>query len=253
LVPLDPRKEKQRLLVLVGIGLLLLLLGIGTGLVISEGWGAFWQSHNATVESLQQQLTDTRQQLAVYRTDKTIANEAQDKVQQQYKELRDQLAELQEAVIFYKNIMDPADRDQGLHIEHLTVHARGDNHYDFNLVLIQVGNNKWRPSLTGNVTWQLIGTQNGKPVTLAQQVFLGDDSETQFNFRYFQELKGSLVLPKGVVPDKIIIGAASEGQHAYQVQHTFKWANVENNMPGTALPGKNLSEKFLSEKDNAGS
>lgn len=230
LVPVDTRRDHRRRLLLIGGACLLLLIGLGIGLALGAGSPALWHEGQADkIDALETQVTDLRQQLAVFRTDKTINSEAQDKVQQQLKEQRDQLAELQEAVTFYKSIMDPADRDQGLHIEHLLLQPKGAHRYAFKLVLSQVGNNKFRPYLTGNVSWQLVGTQNGKPVTLAQQVFVTDGSENDFRFRYFQELNGSLTLPADVVPQKVIINAVSDGQRAYQAQHTFNWASVEHN------------------------
>lgn len=229
LVPVDARRDQQRRLLFAGAGLLLLIVGLGIGLALGAGSPALWHAgQQDKIAALETQSTDLRQQLAVFRTDKTINSEAQDKVQQQLKEQRDQLAELQEAVSFYKSIMDPADRDQGLHIEHLQLQPKGQHRYAFRLVLSQVGNNKFRPYLSGNVSWQLVGTQNGKPVTLSQQVFVTDDSENDFRFRYFQELNGSLTLPADVVPQKLVISAVSDGQRAYQAQHTFNWTSVEH-------------------------
>lgn len=230
LVPVDPRVDRKRRRLLVGGACLLLVIGFGVGVAAGNS-SSFWHAaQRDRIKSLNQELEGMRQQLAVYRTDKSITSEAQDKVQQQLKEQRDQLAELQEAVTFYKNVMDPANRKEGLHIEHLQVAAKGARRYTYRLVLSQVGNNQFRPLLSGNVSWQLTGTRQGEPVTLAQQVFLNDGSDNRFSFRYFQELNGGMTLPEGVVPQKIIISAATaDGQRNYQAQHTFNWTSVEQN------------------------
>lgn len=233
LVPVDPRAQRRRLWIIAGIGAALLLGSFAIG-VVAGGSPAFWHAEQRDrIKALQRDLEDMRQQLAVYRTDKSISSEAQDKVQQQLKEQRDQLAELQEAVAFYKSVMAPGDREQGLHIEHLQLTRKNPQGYAFRLVLSQVGNNPNRPTLSGSVSLQLTGTREGEPVTLSQQVFVNDDSDTSFRFRYFQELSGNITLPDGVVPQKLVVSASTDGQRTYQTQHTFNWTSVEKNNAGT--------------------
>lgn len=237
LVPVDTATDRRRLRRLVWCSLLLLLIGAGLG---AMGYRSFVVRTDASqqqglLDAKQQEIDALRKQLVVYRTDQAIDGKARVKVKQQYRELQDQLAELRQAVGFYKKLMAPGERKQGLYVEQLSLQPQGKgepHHYRFLLVLTQVGNNKWRPYLKGRVSWKLQGLKDGKSVTLEQGKFLASSSDTQFSFRYFQELRGELTLPAGVTPKKLIIRAVSKGQRNYRVEHTYKWTSVERHKNG---------------------
>lgn len=239
LVPVDRAADRRRRWWLVGISLLLLLIGVASG---AAGYRLLVLNIDASqqqslLDAKQQEVDALRKQLVVYQTDQAIDGKARTKVRQQYRELQDQLAELRQAVGFYKNLMAPGSRKQGLYVEQLSLHPQGKakaNRYRFLLVLTQVGNNKWRPYLKGEVSWQLQGVKSGKPVTVDQGKFLAKDSDSRFSFRYFQELRGELTLPAGVTPQQLIITAESKGQRHYRVEHTYKWTSVEQHKNGTS-------------------
>lgn len=229
LVAVDP-VTRQRHVIVLAIALLV-LLALAATLGYRAGTKAVPSNEKqlaATIAQLHTQQDALKRQLSVYQTDEDIANEASDSFRADYKELRNQLSELSEAVSFYKGIMDPADRSEGLHIEHLSITpGNAARQYHFKLILTQVGNNKWRSLLKGEVHWQLTGHQNGKPLTLSETVFVNQNSAKQFSFRYFQELTGSLTLPAGVEPDSLIVTAEARGAKKYLAEHTFKWTKVE--------------------------
>lgn len=235
LVPVDKQAERRRLLWLLLLGAALLLAGLVIGFFCGQSGSSNQPSpvEQQHVASLQQKVDQLHQQLALYETSSTISSEAKGQLQDTFRQLHSKIGELKKALVFYKNIMAPANRQEGLHIEHLQVTSEGDHRYRFMLVLTQIGNNKWRPYLTGNVSWQIIGTQNGEPATLAQSVFVNSSSDTHFGFHYFQELRGTLTLPANFQPEKVVIHAASKKQRPYQRQHTFLWAKLEQMHDGT--------------------
>lgn len=224
LVARDPRRERIKHLSLALAALVILLIGLGLGVSLEK-----INSSKSDSPATQADVAKLRQRLAILQTDKAISSHAQDKVQQKFKELRDQLAELKKAVSFYKGIMAPGSQQEGLHIEKLSIHHTDEGQYRFSLILAQLGNNRWRPYLKGKVSWQLIGTQDGKPVTLGGSVFVTDGSDNSFRFRYFQELSGTLQVPADITPKKVIISAVSNSQRDYRAQHTYQWTQLEHN------------------------
>jgi hypothetical protein len=136
---------------------------------------------------LQAELDTARSQLAVFRADSELTLEAREEVRQEIKALQDQVAELEEAVLFYKNVMAPGGSEGGLQIEKMTLQHNSDTgEYLYRVVLVQSGDN--RGYLSGDISLQLRGEKNGKAFIVAGSDWLEEGSETQFRFRYFQEL-----------------------------------------------------------------
>lgn len=233
LVPVSARSARRRLLAYAAGLAILFLLGLCTGYYLSSPLANSTPSAQTQVSKLQLKLEEAEQELAVYRADKAISHKASNKVREQYRAMQGQLAELNKAVNFYKSVMDPADRKTGLHVQLLSLQSQNNQHFNYRLVLTQVGNNKWRPSLTGKVQWQIDGTQDGQSTTLSDSVFIDANSTNRFSFRYFQELTGSLTLPAGFKPTNITVTAISKGKRAYQAQQSFQWNQVEHNSGNT--------------------
>ncbi len=229
LVPVDPKGERRRFWFKIEVLVIVLALGFVAGLFV--GPTLLNQSSDAAeqkIAELQQKLADSQRQLTVYHTNKTITHAARNELKSGYQALQSQIDELQKAVAFYKNIMAPGARKQGLHIEKLSLQPSASDTLNYRLVLTQVGNNKWRPYLKGKVSWQLIGTKDGKPVTLGQQVFVNSADDSDFHFRYFQALTGEIDVPEGVTPKSVIVSATSTGNRKYHVKKTFNWNKLEN-------------------------
>lgn len=180
------------------------------------------------VRSLQSSLQAARDDLALQRTDSEVSQQAQEKVRAEIKDLRDQLAELDEAVSFYKNVMAPGSGENGLRIEKLDIAStKTPGVYGFRLVLTQVGDN--RGYLSGNVTLTVNGRKGEQAVRLNGTQVLADGAETRFRFRYFQELTGRITIPDGVEPDQLTIEALSTGRRQEKVERNFIWKVQERN------------------------
>ena len=159
--------------------------------------------------------------IALYRTDTEVTREARETLRQEIKSLRDQAAELEEAVVFYKSVMAPG-ASEGLQIEKMVLQPDDDNGvFRYRLVLVQAGDN--RNYLSGDINLTLRGTRDGEPFSLTGTDWLDDSSETRFRFRYFQELNGRFEVPEGVELEAIDVEAESGGRNRYQTQKTVKW------------------------------
>lgn len=182
----------------------------------------------ARVAELDQLLRQAREDLALHRTGNEVSLQAQEQVRGELKELRDQLAELEEAVAFYKSVMAPGSGEAGLRVEKLDVAATTTpGVYGFRLVLTQVGDN--RSYMSGNITLTLSGRRDQQQVRLNGSEVLADGAETRFRFRYFQELTGRLTVPDDVEPDQIIIEAMTTGRRAEKIEKNFIWQVQERN------------------------
>ncbi|EUC67987.1 hypothetical protein Y017_06500 [Alcanivorax sp. 97CO-5] len=226
LMPVSPsqQKKRRRFLVLVALfaGVLLFLIGgwLGAGGVMDASDSNRRLRGEAKI--LQAELDTARSQLAVFRADSELTLEAREEVRQEIKALQDQVAELEEAVLFYKNVMAPGGSEGGLQIEKMTLQHNSDTgEYLYRVVLVQSGDN--RGYLSGDISLQLRGEKNGKAFIVAGSDWLEEGSETQFRFRYFQELNGRFKVPEGVAVQALDVDAESGGMSRYETQKTIKW------------------------------
>lgn len=179
------------------------------------------------VEELEQKLRTTRDQLALQRTSTRMAEQAQGQVRGEIRTLRDQVAELEEAVAFYKNVMAPGSGEKALSIEQLDLAETDETRrYDFRLVLTQPGDN--RAFLDGQVQIRVTGQRDDEEVTLDNNDVLGSGSETGFRFRYFQELTGRLELPEGFEPERVTVKAVATGRREARAEREFNWTLEES-------------------------
>lgn len=232
LIPVDPVR-RRRVRVYAGLGLVLALLVAFFGGEIRGRQGELNAEQERDelvqeVKQLRRELQTARDELALQRTSTEMAEQAQTQVRQQIKSLRDQVAELEEAVSFYKNVMAPGSRDEGLHIEKFDL-AETDEPglYRYKLVLTQVGDN--RAYLSGQVQLKLAATRGEEAVAVGHSDLLAEGSETSFRFRYFQELGGRLRLPEGVAPGRLTVEAVATGRRRDRAEKEFNWRLQESN------------------------
>jgi len=232
LVPVDRRARRRARVYTALLMVLLPVLAFFGGEIFAHYSRQAEQNRSAAlqqqVKTLQGDLQAARDELAMQRADTQVTSQAQEQVRVEIKDLRDQIAELEEAVAFYKSVMAPGSGENGLKIEKLDVATTTTpNVYSFRLVLTQVGDN--RGYLSGNVSLNVSGRRGEEAVRLNGSEVLADGAETRFKFRYFQELSGRLTLPDGFEPDQLLIEAVSTGRRQEKVERSFIWQVQERN------------------------
>ncbi len=140
-------------------------------------------------------------------------------------DLRTQIATLQEEVAFYKGIMAPSTRKYDLRIQKAGVEKTlADRRYRYKVVITQVGTNQ--TYISGLAAINIVGVLNGKQKTYGLRDLSDDvqDYGIKFKFRYFQEMAGELVLPKGFIAESLEVVLQSKGSKAKKVTQSFPWS-----------------------------
>lgn len=191
----------------------------------SDGWATNIEQQRlkSKVRQLETALREARDELVMHRTGSEVSYQAQEQVRQELRALRDQIAELEEAAAFYKNVMSPGSGEQGLRIERFELSAtETPGVFSYRLVLTQVGDNS--NFVAGEVSMTLDGQQDGDRITVSGNDLISqDDSTTRFRFRYFQELSGRLELPGEVLPRNITVEAVASGRGGQRTERQFGW------------------------------
>jgi len=140
-------------------------------------------------------------------------------------------ANLREEVTFYKGLMSPSSVANGLQIPEIElVELDVPGQFRYRLLMTQVALR--RSYIAGEVRIDVIGQYRGDNpnggVSQDQVVLsLTDLAQLKayplkFRFRYFQDLAGSLTLPEGFEPERLLVTANEAGKTAHQV--TFTWS-----------------------------
>jgi hypothetical protein len=138
--------------------------------------------------------------------------------------LREQISQLEEDVLFYKQIVSPGNEETGLVIGQLDLllGATGTE-IRYKLELKQQGSNDG--VVNGHVNVNVLGLQNGQEVSIPLRSLSDSisDLDIKLQFRYFQNIEGELSLPDGFEPQKVQILAVADGANAKTVQKSFGW------------------------------
>lgn len=227
LMPVSPSRRRRARWLAVLTGLILLPLCVA---------GGYWLGQTGTVDNshlnrqlhkqladTRQQLSDSRQNLQVYKAEVQVGEQARNKLREQIRDLNGQIAELKEAVAFYKNVMSPdSGKDAPLTVQKFEISpANGARRYSYRLILAQPGNN--RGYLSGRVHLEIKGSRGGKPVILNADHLLDGNSDLRFHFRYFQDLTGTFTVPEGVKPSSLEMVARTTGRRRAEVDKRITW------------------------------
>lgn len=220
----------QRFLVLMVVAVSCLVLGYYLGIrdeiaIIQER-----SDLKQNQQELQQQLLDVQGKAAIHKHGSELERQASERVRQENILLQNRVSDLEEAVSFYKSIMAPQKGSKGLNVERMEIAGTYQpGRFKYKLVLTQVADN--RAYVSGKVKLNLLGIQEGKK----QSIAFGDISNdieskgANFKFRYFQDVKGEIVIPEDFLPEQVEVIAESTGRKSTRLEKRFDW-NVQEVM-----------------------
>ncbi len=171
---------------------------------------------NSQMSFLQQELINTEQASAVDR-------QALEEVQDTILNFRETIAQLEEDVLYYKQIMSPENNDTGLMIGQLDLVNMNDaGRVRYRLELRQVGNND--NIISGYANVNILGSQDRQEISMPLRSVAVDENQLdiRLQFRYFQNIQGELLLPERFEPLGVQIIAVDEGNDE-TVQKSFAW------------------------------
>lgn len=224
---------KTRVFILLG----LLAIGVGGWSLFDYGrYQAGYDSHESDLErlrlvaladELQEQIGVLREQKAQLERAAQIERKAYNELDTNLKVLEGEILELKEELAFYRGIVSPRDASRGLRLQRFSFEPNGLRSYHYTVVLTQVLKND---SLArGRVKLFIEGLQ-GNELKMLDLASLSENSvkELDYRFKYFQNLEGDLVLPKGFKPMRATAQILPGGRQADMIEKTIDWPTEEN-------------------------
>lgn len=142
-------------------------------------------------------------------------------------ELQAQVARQTEELAFYRAVVAEGAPAIGVRVGTVRVSAaKPADHYLVHVSLVRAG--KTDGMTTGSVSLTVDGlSAAGKPATLdSQALAAGGDADVSYEFRYFEDLEQTMVLPAGFRPEHVTVRVSSSRKDVAPLSQTFPWSAV---------------------------
>jgi hypothetical protein len=137
---------------------------------------------------------------------------------------KDQLAELEEGVKFYKGLMAPEEIAQGLSLRKIELLATEQiDHFVFRIIAQQAAVK--HTTLKGSLSIEVFGRRGEENISypLADLSEGIENNKLTLRFRYFQSIQGELVVPEGFEPEGFTIIAKATSPRKVELREQFPW------------------------------
>jgi hypothetical protein len=169
---------------------------------------------------------DLRQRIAVLERSEQVARAANADLQQVLRDRQEQISALRADLGFYSRLTGSNARREGLAVQALHLAAAAQARvYNFTITLTQ--NLRAGQLASGRARVGVVGIQSGKLATLAWSELASDQDREGlgFSFKYFQQLKGAVMLPEGFMPNRIHVEADAGGEMG-RAEQDFAWSDA---------------------------
>lgn len=184
----------------------------------------------AELDTTREENANLRRQLAILDRASVMDQRANEEVQSTIRTLRERVAQLEQDIVYYRQVVSEDTQDTGLMVGALDIGATAvPARYSYKLVMRQEDADG-DTFLTGHVNVNLIGTLNDEQVIYPLREISEDEDQLdiRLRFKYFQNIEGELALPEGFEPDQIQIAAVSVEPVEKTINQDFSWV-VQNN------------------------
>lgn len=223
------------------VALIFLLMAVPSAFYLGSWWQArAMQEQGVETQALQvrfdeqaRELDELRQRMAVLSSGEQLAHQSNEQSRLNIKLLEEQNFKQQQELAFYKGVLAPDARVDGLLIRSFDIHPTEQaGLFRFKIMLSRVG--KDDKPMQGRLHVQVDGRQAGKAKSLLLTQLSGDlpDGSTEqsipFAFKHLQAIPeggrlGELQLPEGFEPKQIRIKADVEG--GKPVERQIEWTD----------------------------
>lgn len=218
----DRRSQRWRLWVAVVLAALACMLA---GALLATTWAqrSVDRQERDMIETLSSENDTLRQRVVVLERSEMIAKTALADVQQTLSARAEEIDTLRADLAFYGRLVGGQQRE-GLAVHAIRIRPVNEsNAWNFDVTLTQ--NFKRGQQTRGQLKLVVEGIEDEKLRNLdwAQLTQSPSADGIAYDFRYFEQVSGTIMIPKGFEPNRIRVHAQGEGGRA---THEFAWADA---------------------------
>lgn len=180
---------------------------------------------SSELATIQAENSELQRQIAILDRSSVMDQRATEEVQSTIKGLRDQVAQLAQDIVYYRQVVSDETQDTGLTVANLDINAMQEpNRFRYKLELRQQDADG-DTFLLGHVNVNLIGNQDGEQVILPLRDLSDeqDQLDIRLRFKYFQNIEGEMTLPEGFVAQRVQVAAVSVEPVDKSIDQDFGW------------------------------
>ena len=216
----DPGQERRRrwLLALIWLAsLLLMAVAVAALMRLRSDAGSA-----AALRAAQERNLALDARIAQLSRSEQVAKAALGDLQASLRDRDEELDSLRADLAFYGRLL--GGKREGLTVQALRVTpVAGSRAWNFIATLTQ--NFKRGDETSGRVALSVEGVLDGRLETLDWKTLVQDPNAagTAYTFKYFAQVRGTMMLPDGFAPNRVVVRAEGDGARAEQ---SFAWADA---------------------------
>jgi hypothetical protein len=174
-----------------------------------------------------EQTTTLQQRVAVLERAQQVTDAANADLQRQIGERQEEIAMLRADLTFYSSLTRADAKRESLSVQALNVTPVRDNPRLFNFTVTLTQSLKPGQVASGRARLGVTGIRAGKLATIDWNDLAAsaDAKGLEFSFKYFQQIKGTLLLPEDFAPNGIRVEAEA-GSEFGKSSRDFIWSDV---------------------------
>lgn len=179
----------------------------------------------ADMEILQTENTDLKRQIAILDRASVMDQRATEEVQTTIRTLRERVAQLEQDIVFYRQVVSEETEDTGLVIGQFDIETtQQPERFRYKLVMRQEDADG-DTFLTGHVNVNIVGQLDQEQVVYSLRDISEDEDELdiRLRFKFFQNIEGEMALPDGFEPDRVQIAAVATEPVEKTLNQDFSW------------------------------
>lgn len=177
------------------------------------------------LEAQELENSELRRQIAILDRSSVMDQRANEEVQNTISTLRERVAQLEQDIVYYRQVVAEETEDTGLIIGQFDISTADEpSSYRYKLVMRQEDADG-DTFLVGHVNINLVGRVQDEQMVYPLRELSDDEDQLdiRLRFKYFQNIEGELALPEGFEPDRIQIAAVSVEPVEKTINQDFSW------------------------------
>lgn len=193
----------------------------------SQAWIDLESQLRQQILELERRNADLVRENALLQRSADIDRNAYVEIQKTLAETQTETLTLREQLSFYRGLVTPSDKVEGLHVERLRLQpTANERRFKYTVTLIQVRKND--RFAAGEVDLSVLGTHDGQESSYRLADLSDQEGGVKFKFRYFQNFEGTIELPGGFLPETVLVEAKPSGKRLKPVSKRFEWKSLVN-------------------------
>ena len=232
-----PYRPAQRLFWLIG-GISLISLGVIGGFAFGyyqthKTEGSFLidlEEQGATLESLISENIELKRQVTMLERSGVFDQKVNETGELTISSLRDQLATLEQDLIYYRNVVSKQIENTGLMISDWSLkRINQSNRYRYKLAVRQQDADG-DTYLSGYVNIDVFGKQDGQTTSYSLDEISEEQEQNdiKLRFKFFQYIEGELTVPEDFLPDYVRIVGTETAPVSKTIDRDYSWLNTKD-------------------------